>query len=275
MIEISDIELLVIKKMLKKMNIDVTGYKDDFLRRRIRSRMLMLKLNSTAEYLRYLKHNKTERLKLLNALKINVSNFFRDPPLWKFLEHKIFPQLIKKVAETGTTLRIWSAGCASGQEPYSIAMLALEVAERMKCNVRINIYATDINENALLIARNGIYGLQEIRNIPPNLISKYFRYVRGGLFEIKPHIKRLIQFKRHDLLKDNPPLFINIIFCRNVLIYFNKNTQVLVLKKFYRSLVNNGFLVLGMTESLPKRLNSLFEPVSLKYRVYIKKSILQ
>lgn len=269
-IRVSGVELLVIKKLLRDMNVDISGYKDDFLSRRIMARMMKLKVNSIAEYIRILKHSEEERLNLLNELAINVSCFFRDPPVWQVVKQQVLIPLFKIAAESGRTVRIWSAGCAYGQEPYTIAILSMELIKSKFPNLKVIIYATDIDEDALSIAEKGIYGISDLKDVPCNLLTKYFNPVGGNLYEIKPYVKQLVRFRRHDLLKDRPIPLVNAIFCRNVLIYFRKTTRIHVLKKFYESLIRPGFLILGMSESLPTTLNNMFKPISLKYRIYLK-----
>ena len=270
MVELSTIDLLLLRRTFKSMNIDINSYKDDFLRRRIRARMLKLKINSFNEYLRILRRNAEERLKLLDALAINVSSFFRDPPVWNFIKHNIFAPLFRRAKCSGKRVRIWSAGCAHGQEPYTIAILSLETMKLIGFKVPVIIYATDIDEDALASARRGIYTVRDIRNVPSAVLNKYFTPLGDGYYGLKSHVKNLVRFKKHDLIKDNPLLFIDIIFCRNVLIYFQKDAQINILQKFYKSLTSPGYLILGMSESLPRSLNNMFKPLSPKYRVYVK-----
>jgi len=269
-VKLSNVELLIVRRLLRDMGFDISGYKDDFLRRRILARMLKLKVSSFTSYLKLLKHDEEERIQLLNELAINVSSFFRDPPVWQTVKHQVLYPLFKRATKLSRTIRIWSAGCAHGQEPYTIAIISRELIRRYFPNLKVLIYGTDIDEHALTIAKRGIYKSSDLKNVPANLLVKYFNPKGNGLYEIKPIIRQMVTFRRHDLIKERPLPLINAIFCRNVLIYFRRNTQILVLRKFHESLVRPGFLVLGMTESLPITLNDMFKPLNLRYRIYVK-----
>ena len=257
-----------IKSLVKRIKgIDITGYKDDFLLRRVRARMLALGINSIESYIRYLRNNPSEIDKLLDALSINVSEFFRDPWVWDKVR-KILEQLIS----SKNIVRIWSAGCSRGEEPYTISIIVNEILSNKKGFKKVTIYATDIDKEAIKEAMEGVYSISALKNVPKHLLYKYFEKVGLTKYRVKDIVKSIVKFKHHDLIKDPPLLFMDMIFCRNVLIYFNKELQSKVIKKFHRSLNSRGYLVLGISEYLPEDLRGLFEVYDLKSRIFRKLS---
>ncbi len=249
---------------------DISGYKDDFLYRRIRARMLALNLRSLNDYVTYLRRNPKEVKELLNNISINVSEFFRDPWVWEEVK-----KILIKVIESKKplrTLRLWSAGCSKGEEPYTISIILHELLGPKIRNYLITIYATDIDHEALEEASKGVYRINSLRNVPPQLRMKYFEKVGPGLYMVKPEIKQYVKFRRHDLIRDPPLPFMDMVFCRNVLIYFSKELQNKVLLKLWRSLRVGGYLVLGASEYLTGEVVNYFKPVSIRARIFVKTS---
>jgi len=255
-----------IKRIIKRVgDMDISGYKNDFLMRRVRARMLALGITNYKEYLRRLKYDPEEVDKLLNELSINVSEFFRDPWIWKKISNILRDLIYRK-----TIVRIWSAGCSRGEEPYTIAMLAKEVISSINGFRKVTIYATDIDADAIRRAQEGVYGVSSLKNVPKYLLYKYFERISIDRYKIKDSVKELVKFRRHDLIKDPPLIFMDMVFCRNVLIYFNKDLQQRVLMKLYKSLNRNGFLVLGISEYLPENVRNMFRVYDQRARIFQK-----
>jgi len=246
---------------------DISGYKDDFVARRIRARIIALGLETLGEYIRYLQRNPSEADKLLDSLSINVSEFFRDPWVWDVLKD-IFKRIIaeKKIK----VLRIWSAGCSKGEEPYSISILLHEILGKRISEYSITIYATDIDRDALRSAEKGIYNISSLRNLSKSLLEKYFIKIGPATYMVKPEVKKLVKFKRHDMIKDLPFMFMDAIFCRNVLIYFSRDLQEKVLRKFHMALRTGGILILGASEYAFGDALKMFKPLNTRARIFMK-----
>ncbi|MCD6301340.1 MAG: protein-glutamate O-methyltransferase CheR [Staphylothermus sp.] len=255
-----------VKRVIKRFgSMDISGYKNDFLMRRVRARMLALGITDYKEYLQRLKHDPQEVDKLLNELSINVSEFFRDPWVWEKIS-----SILKDLINRKTIVRIWSAGCSRGEEPYTIAILAKEVISGISGFKKVTIYATDIDADAIRRAQEGIYGESSLKNVPKYLLYKYFDKINIGKYRIKDSVKELVKFRRHDLIKDPPLMLMDMVFCRNVLIYFNKELQKNVVMNLYKSLNTNGFLVLGISEYLPENVRSMFRVYDQHARIFQK-----
>ncbi len=260
-----------VKNLVRRFSgVDISGYKDDFLYRRIRARVLALNLRSLSDYVNYLRHNPKEVKELLNNISINVSEFFRDPWVWEEIK-KVIVNIISSKKPL-RTLRFWSAGCSKGEEPYTLSILLHEILGSEISKYLITIYATDIDEDALKEAIKGIYRVNSLRNVPPQLRFKYFEKVYPGLYMVKPEIKQYVKFRRHDLIKDPPLPFMDMVLCRNVLIYFSKDLQSKVLLKLWKSLRIGGYLVLGASEYLVGEVTNYFRPVSIRARIFVKTS---
>ena len=260
-----------LKKILqRKIGVDLSGYKEDFIRRRIYARMLTYGITDINQYLNLLEKNNEEKRKLLDALDINVSQFFRDFFVWKIVKERVVKELVEHMVKRKVSIKIWSAGCAHGQEPYSIAMLVVEVCKELNVNPLVKIYATDIDDDALKKAKLGFYNHQEVKDVPYFLLKEYFQHEDGGCW-IKDNIRNLVFFRKHDLIKDPPLLFVNTIFCRNVFIYFDRENQNKILSKFYQCLYKPAYLILGASENLWSEGNNLFEIVDNRAKIYRKK----
>ncbi|MEM2449458.1 MAG: protein-glutamate O-methyltransferase CheR [Candidatus Methanomethylicaceae archaeon] len=256
-IMISDYEINIIVKVLEKKGISLPSFKIDFIKRRIAIRMMLTGCKNIIEYCKFLKENPEEAKNLLDSTFINVSEFFRDPPLWRKLRDIIYN--IKP-------LKIWSVGCACGEEPYSLAILLTEA------NIsNVKIIATDIDEKALNFAIYGRYHQKSLINVPNYILNKYFQKEKDNTFIISDNLKKMIKFIKHDVMKD--PLFVNcdIVLCRNVLIYFPKESQNIIIEKLWYSLKKGGIFVIGMGEVLDNKWTSYFEPYDIKLRIYRKK----
>ena len=245
---------------------DFTGYKQASLMRRIESRMKAISVATFADYLDYLEVHPEEFSNLFNAILINVTAFFRDPTAWEYVRDEIIPRIVQ-AHEPDEPLRIWSAGCASGEEAYTLAILFAEVLGVEAFRERVKIYATDIDEEALTQARQANYSPRQVSGVPLPLLEKYFEPV-GGRYNVHKELRRAVIFGRHDVLQDAPISRIDLLLCRNTLMYFNTETQINALARFNFALNDTGFLFLGKAEMLFTHAN-LFVPLDLKRRIFI------
>jgi two-component system CheB/CheR fusion protein len=248
---------------------DFTGYKRSSLMRRVMKRMSALpRIEGYAEYQDYLEVHPEEFAPLFNTILINVTGFFRDAGAWEYLAQEILPKLIAEKTKDAP-IRICSVGCASGEEAYSIAMLLAEALGDKEYRARVKIYATDVDGDSLAQARHAIYSDKAVEGIPPELRAKYLESSPGGQFAIRPDIRRAVIFGRHDLIQDAPISRLDILICRNTLMYFNAETQGRILARFHFALNENGYLFLGKSEMLLTHTN-LFTTVDLKNRFFGK-----
>ena len=212
------------------------------MKRRIETLITKNHINSYKDYVALIKKDKEKFDQFVNFLTINVSEFYRNPEQWVILDREVFPELIKKF---GKNLKIWSAACSTGDEPYSLVM-ALSKHIPIK---QIKIIATDIDKQVLDKARMGLYNEKSIAAVPPEFKKKYFTQI-GNSYQISDEIKRQVEFKEHNLLKDPYITGCNLIVCRNVLIYFTEEAKEEIYKKFNAALVSQGILFIGSTEQI-------------------------
>jgi two-component system CheB/CheR fusion protein len=248
---------------------DFKGYKPGSLTRRIRKRMHALDIESYEAYQEYLELHQEEFRELFNTILINVTAFFRDPDAWDALrETAVVPLLSAKAP--GEPIRIWSAACASGEEAYSIAMLFAEQMGIEQFRERVKIYGTDMDEEALTLARHATYGEKQLENVPAELRAKYFEHV-DGVYAFRKDFRRQVIFGRHDLISDAPISRVDLVVCRNTLMYFNAETQARIFSRFHFALNDGGYLFLGRAETLMTQ-GRMFVPVDLKRRISRKRA---
>jgi chemotaxis protein methyltransferase CheR len=230
--------------------IDLNAYKERQMKRRIDAMIAKHKITSYNVYVDTLKKNSVMYEEFINYLTINVSEFYRNPEQWKLLENDILPYLFQKF---GNNLKIWSAACSTGDEPYSLVML---LSKFMQLS-RIKVYATDIDAQVLEKARLGLYNVKSLKGLPDDFIKKYFKEVNDKTYQISDSIKQCVEFKQHNLLKDEYPSQCDLIVCRNVLIYFTEEAKDNIYKNFNRALKKDAILFVGSTEQIiqPQNLN--------------------
>jgi len=245
---------------------DFSGYKRPSLKRRVGRRMQMLSLEEFGDYVDYLEVHPEEFAHLFNTLLINVTSFFRDPPAWEFLGQEVIPKILSKKKDDDS-IRVWSAGCASGEEPYTVAIMLGEAVGEEALRKRVKVYATDVDEEALSRARQGSYSPREIESVPEDLRHKYFESVAGS-YVFRSDFRRSVIFGRHDLIQDAPISHVDLLACRNTLMYFNAETQARILARFHFAVSENGYLFLGRAEMLTDA--NLYNPVELKHRIFCK-----
>jgi two-component system CheB/CheR fusion protein len=247
---------------------DFTGYKPSSLMSRIQKRMHMLRVEGFAQYQDYLEVHPEEFGELFNFMLINVTSFFRDPQIWRYVAEEIMPALAQRAEER--QVRIWSAGCASGEEAYTMAMLLAERLGRETFVDNVKIYATDVDEEALAEARAATYAAAKMEGIPEDFGARYFDPVGGGhQFVFDKELRRSVIFGRHNLVADAPISRIDLLACRNTLMYLNAETQAQVLNNLHFALNDDGYLLLGKAEMLFTR-EKTFVAVDLKRRVFRK-----
>jgi two-component system CheB/CheR fusion protein len=244
---------------------DFTGYKVSTLMRRMRKRMGEIGIATYAEYTDYLEVHPDEFGQLFNCVLINVTTFFRDPEAWQYVAEQVIPRILE-AKEPDAPIRVWSAGCASGEEAYTLTMLLAEAMGEEAVKARVKIYATDADEEALTQARLAAYEDRQVTDVPPELLARYFEPVRGR-HVFRKDLRRSLIFGRHDLVQDAAISRIDLLICRNTLMYFNSETQSKILARFHFALAKNGYLFLGKAETLLSHGGS-FRPVDLKRRIF-------
>lgn len=246
---------------------DFTGYKRSTLMRRVLKRIQSLDLATITDYVDHLEVYPEEFNYLFNTILINVTAFFRDPSAWAKLCMEVLPQLITQKGKT-EPIRIWSAGCASGEEAYTLAIVMAELMGAEDFRQRVKIYATDVDEEALNEARQASYMARDIEDVPDAYREQYFESI-GNRFIFRHDLRRSVIFGRHDLLQDAPISRLDLLVCRNTLMYFNSEAQSRVLTRFHFALNETGYLFLGKAEMLLTHTN-LFSPIDLKCRIFTK-----
>src|SRR5215216_3031685 len=246
---------------------DFGGYKRPSLQRRIEKRMQMHRITSYEGYRAYLEEFPDEFVELFNTILINVTAFFRDVPAWEYLREAIVPRLVDETDE-GDGIRIWSTGCASGEEAYTLAIVFAEAVGERAFADRVKIYATDVDEEALAEGRHGNYEAARLENVPRELRERYFDRV-DRRYVVKPELRRGVIFGRHDVVQDPPISRIDLLASRNTLMYFKKEAQARILANFHFALRGGGYLFLGKSEMMLAR-SDLFHPMDVKRRVFQK-----
>jgi two-component system CheB/CheR fusion protein len=250
--------------LLRARGFDFHGYKPASLARRIRKRMEAVGLESFAAYQDYLEAHPKEFATLFNTILINVTGFFRDPAAWDAVRTTALPEIIGRKPPS-EPIRAWSAGCATGEEAYTIAIILAEELGFDQFHERVKIYATDVDEDALNSARHAAYNDRQGEGVPPEFLTKYFEHV-DGLYLFRKDLRRQVIFGRHDLINDAPISRIDLLTCRNTLMYLNAETQTRVLARLHFALNEGGFLLLGRAETLMAHGHS-FLAVDLKRRL--------
>ncbi|MGI0486274.1 CheR family methyltransferase [Pantanalinema rosaneae CENA516] len=246
---------------------DFTGYKRSSLMRRVAKRMQTVNIEGYSNYQDYLEVHPEEFNFLFNTLLINVTSFFRDRSAWDYIASEVMPRIID-YKQPGEPIRVWSAGCASGEEAYTIAIMLAEIIGVEQFRERVKIYATDMDEEALNQARQATYWTRDVGGLSPQQLEQFFEPV-DDRYVFRKDLRRSVIFGRHDLIQDAPISRIDLLVCRNTLMYFNAETQSRILSRFHFALRDGGFLFLGKAEMLLTHTNT-FTPVQLKCRIFTK-----
>lgn len=258
----------ILNQLHKITGVDFNAYKMNSIKRRIIRRMLSHKITVLKEYAKLLSQKREEIEILYKDLLINVTSFFRDTDTYKYLEENLFPKLLKS-KKTGDSLRMWVAACATGEEAYSMAMMLLEIQESKTNNPIVQIFATDLSEQAIRKARTGIYTIQELETVSPERIQRFFSKEDGG-FRVNKTVRNMCVFAPHNILQDPPFSRLDFISCRNLFIYLNNAAQKKALNTFHYALNDDGLLMLGKSESSNQSAN-LFTDFNTKYKIFIRK----
>jgi two-component system CheB/CheR fusion protein len=262
----SDLQL-IFGLLQETAHIDFRHYRQTTLRRRIRRRMLLRKIDSSRDYVEHIRRDPAERLALSQDLLIHTTSFFRDPKTFQALEKTVFPRLTRQRSPK-LPLRIWVPGCSTGQEAYSIMIVLAEFQARHRRHFPVRLFASDIEAAAVQKARKGIYRPNELIGVSTQRLRRFFTQVPGG-YQIAKSLREQCVFARQDIVHDPPYSNVSLISCRNVLIYLEPESQKRILSLFHYALEKDGALVLGPAET-PTPFFRSFSKVNKEYRIYTK-----
>ncbi|MCP1675572.1 two-component system CheB/CheR fusion protein [Natronocella acetinitrilica] len=248
----------------KRGGLDLSAYKDKTVQRRLRRRLAANHVNALEDYEQLLRQNPEEVDRLAREILISVTSFFRDPEAFRALEAPLMELLERKPLTED--IRIWVPGCATGEEAYSLAIMLCELTRGTMDDVRVQVFATDLDAQALGVARRGIYDESSFNDMPTDLIERYFEH-RGGQYKVTKRLRDMLVFARQNLLQDPPFLRLDLVSCRNLLIYFNQSAQQRLFETFHYALNPGGLLFLGKSEAATRH-EQLFASVHARWRVY-------
>ncbi|TCP64223.1 chemotaxis protein methyltransferase CheR [Heliophilum fasciatum] len=231
-----------IRKVHAKSGLDLSNYKRPQMERRIRTLMRSYGVQDLLSYFALLDRDAEKYRKFLDHLTINVSEFLRNPGQWDVLRNQILPTLLRENSQ----LKVWSAGCSTGEEPYSLALTMMD----MRLDLRHKVLASDIDPEVLRKAQIAQYTGKSLANVPPTLVNRYFNKQEGDVYQVKDEVKQNIRFQQHNLLKDPFENTFDLILCRNVVIYFTEETKSLLYRRFHQALRKGGILFTGSTEQI-------------------------
>jgi chemotaxis methyl-accepting protein methylase len=261
----------LIGKIHEEKGLDLVQYRRAYVERRVAARLRTLNLHTYRQYAHYLDKHPDEYERLIDTLTINVTDFFRDSQVYDFFRTKVVPEIVtRKKMGRQRMLRVWSAGCATGEEPYSLAMAFLDALGVDGSGFMLTVFGTDLDPEALARAREGVYDIANLEHLPS--YARKFVITERQTFRISPEVMRHVRFRSLNLFTDAPLSVVDVIFCRNVFIYFTREQQVRVLEIFHHSLARGGYLVLGRSEKMAPGLTEKFEPISGRDRIYRKKA---
>jgi two-component system CheB/CheR fusion protein len=255
----------IMRILERQVGVDFFRYKQATIRRRLERRLMATGCPSLQHYARYLEHTPGEAQSLVQNILISVTSFFRDAEAFKALGQRVQERIRAK--RDAAPFRAWVVGCASGEEAFSLAILLSEAVERSKINVRLQIFATDLDEHALAIARRATYPAQSLVGVPKKLIDKYFHPLDDGNYQVRTSLRDAIVFAKHDATEDPPFLSLDLVSCRNVLIYFGVPLQAQLFKTFEYALAKGGLLFLGKSEAVPQD-STAFRLVGRRQKIF-------
>jgi two-component system CheB/CheR fusion protein len=244
---------------------DFSGYKRTTIKRRIGRRMAVHQISDISQYANYLRQNRAEVEELFKDFLINVTNFFRDPSAFEVLEKDVIPALLE-TREPDAPIRVWVPGCGTGEEAYSLAMILVEAMERLEPHWKVQVFATDINSEAIEAARAGLYPANIAADVSSQRLRRFFKKEKDG-YRVDRQLREMVVFAIHDLTRDPPLSRLDVISCRNLLIYMDQALQKKVIPLFYYGFVDQGILFLGTSEGVGD-FHDLFEPIDKKYKIY-------
>ncbi len=254
--------------LIRRSNLNISLYKDVYLRRRLRLRMRISQCKTTEDYLKLAESNPEEYRKLVSTLTINVTRFFRNFETFKKISGVVIPQIVKNREERGERkINVLSVGCSTGEEPYSVAILFLEYLKKTKKDFDFRVIGTDVDKKALFVAIKGIYSKDKVFDVPEDMLNDYFNATAQG-YQVSSELRSSVVFLKKDVLTHRVHRRFDLILARNILIYFSRSYQEVLEERFHKQLVQGGFLSLGRTESLVGRGRQLFSAVSVPDRIY-------
>jgi len=257
------------KVIYDKSGISFSNTNRSILDSRLKERLRTKKLSTVDEYYDLILSNEEEMIAMLDSVTTNLTRFFRNLPHFQVLENYVFPQIIEQRKKTSDkTIRIWSAGCSTGEEPYTIAMIA---KEKLPPDYKVEITASDLSLKSLMVGRQGFYSASRVAGIPENYLAKYFTVVNDG-YQIKEDIMKMIRFDYHNLKNDSGLRNLDIVFCRNVLIYFDEVAQQAVINRFWDAMAKKSHLFIGHSESL-FGMDTKFEFLKTEWACLYRKNI--
>lgn len=259
---------MLLRQVLEATGIDFSSYKEETLLRRLEKRKAVMGVETSDAYQALIRRQPDELHTLQHLFLVSMSSFFRDRESFVVLEHTLATRILAKT--DGEPVRIWVPGCASGEEPYTLAIILSELLGANRQRHPIAITATDLNPEALEMARTGIYRQTAFKEMDGGLRDRYF-IPRGQHFEVLPELKQLISFEQRDVLSGVPPGSHDLVSCRNLLIYMKSHLQDRLIKSFHQALCSHGLLFLGLYESLSFIGNSLFMPVDHYHRLFCRR----
>ncbi len=263
------------RHLLKTRGIDLSSYSRSFMMRILRKRMNRVDLDDYMAYVALLRRSEDETTELITSLSINVTDFFRDHGAFETLAAKAIRPLLAEKSNLGwSSLRLWSAGCATGQETYTLAICVAEELKKLGADVHkplVRIIGTDLSVRALEVARRGEYERERVRGLSRKLMDEYFSE-KDGRFEVSPEIRRMVRFRRANLLGAPEQNLFDAVVCRNVIIYFSRDAHDAVIMNLHRALRVGGYLMLGRTETLMGTPREFFESVDSENRIFRKRS---
>jgi len=246
---------------------DFSGYKRSSFQRRVQKQMHLREVTSYEDYIDYLEVHPEEFVSLFNTVLINVTSFFRDTAAWSYLQEQVLPPLLQ-AKPAPEPIRLWSVGCASGEEAYTLAMILTEMLGASEFRQRVKIYATDVDEEALSQARHATYSQRDLEPLPTGFQARYFESI-GDRYTFRADLRRVVIFGRHDLVQDAPISRLDLLVFRNTLMYFNAEAQSRILSRLHFALSDAGVIFLGKAEMLLTH-TDLFTPINLSHRIFAK-----
>lgn len=264
--EFSELKLII----KRKIGFNCEDYKQPHLKRRLAVRLRATESKSYKDYAQMLSKSEDEVNKLKETLTVNVTELFRNPETFDSVRENVLPELIKQKGINNKVIKIWSAGCSNGEEPYSIAIMLNEFLGRSIKRYNISIQATDIDDDSIAKAEMAIFQPKQLEKIGQERINRFF-VKKDNNYQVIDEVKNLVKVKRHDMISGPKFSGFDIIFCRNVTIYFEQSLQEVLYMNFYNALNDGGYFVMGKTETLVGPSTQLFKRFDLKERIFQKK----
>jgi chemotaxis methyl-accepting protein methylase len=258
--------------LMKSRGLDISGYSSTFVLRSVRKRLGRSGAKDLPDYARLLLSSEEETTQFVAALSINVTDFFRDGGAFEALSEKVIRPVVRSKVGSGGIVRIWSAGCATGQELYTLTMCLDQELRRAGSNENImgTVTGGDLSKTALAFARKGVYSKEQVKNVPLHMLMEYF-VENEGSYVVGETLRRRVRFVNENLLDEPRSRFFDVVVCRNVLIYFSRPMHDQVVMNLHRSLRPNGYLMLGRTESLVGSPRLHYELLDAENRIFRKK----